>query len=91
MSLCGDDHTSMLNRIARIEGQVRGLRKMVEEDRDCMEVLKQIACRPGGLAHLRRGFAAGPFARLRGHRHPHQGHEEDLIAEVVDLFNKFSG
>lgn len=30
-------------RLARIEGQVRGLRKMVNEDRYCVDVLQQIA------------------------------------------------
>jgi len=31
------------NRLRRIEGQVRGLEKMVEEDRYCAEVIVQIA------------------------------------------------
>ncbi len=30
-------------RLARVEGQVRGLRKMIAEDRSCVEVLQQIA------------------------------------------------
>ncbi|MER3489138.1 MAG: hypothetical protein C4328_04420 [Meiothermus sp.] len=29
----------MLNRLKRLEGQVRGLQKMVQEDRDCREIL----------------------------------------------------
>lgn len=32
-----------LRRLARIEGQVRGLKSMVEEDRYCIDVLTQIA------------------------------------------------
>jgi DNA-binding FrmR family transcriptional regulator len=35
--------TSNLNRLRRIEGQVRGLQKMVEEDRYCPDILVQIA------------------------------------------------
>jgi DNA-binding FrmR family transcriptional regulator len=30
-------------RLARIEGQVRGLRRMIDEDRYCVDVLQQIA------------------------------------------------
>ena len=30
-------------RLSRIEGQVRGLRKMVDEDRYCMDVLTQVS------------------------------------------------
>lgn len=32
-----------LNRLRRIEGQVRGLQKMVEEDRYCADILTQIS------------------------------------------------
>jgi DNA-binding FrmR family transcriptional regulator len=30
-------------RLARIEGQIRGLRRMVAEERDCVDVLQQLA------------------------------------------------
>ena len=33
---------AMLKRLARIEGQVRGIAKMVEDDRYCIDVLTQI-------------------------------------------------
>ena len=32
----------LLNRLSRIEGQVRGIARMVEEDRYCIDVLTQI-------------------------------------------------
>ncbi|MDP9007015.1 MAG: metal-sensitive transcriptional regulator, partial [Actinomycetota bacterium] len=32
-----------LKRLARIEGQVRGLQRMVEEDKYCIDVLTQVA------------------------------------------------
>src|ERR671911_2519681 len=35
--------TSNLTRLRRIEGQVRGLQKMVEEDRYCADVLTQVS------------------------------------------------
>lgn len=35
--------TSVLNRLARIEGHVRAVKRMVEEDADCPDVLVQIA------------------------------------------------
>jgi DNA-binding FrmR family transcriptional regulator len=37
------DKERLRNRLARIEGQVRGLQRMVEEEADCVEVLTQIA------------------------------------------------
>ncbi|HEY8371374.1 MAG TPA: metal-sensitive transcriptional regulator, partial [Pseudonocardiaceae bacterium] len=35
-----DDH---LRRLRRIEGQIRGLQRMVEEDRYCIDILTQVA------------------------------------------------
>ncbi len=32
-----------LKRLARVEGQVRGLQRMIEEDRYCVDVLTQVA------------------------------------------------
>lgn len=33
----------LLNRVRRLEGQVRGVARMIEEDRDCNEILQQLA------------------------------------------------
>ncbi len=39
----------MLARLKRIEGQVRGLQNMFEQDKPCIEVLRQIASVSGAL------------------------------------------
>lgn len=38
-----DDKDAVLKRLRRIEGQVRGLSKMVEEDTYCIDVLTQVS------------------------------------------------
>ena len=38
-----DDRDAIQKRLRRIEGQVRGLQRMVEEDRYCIEVLEQVS------------------------------------------------
>ena len=38
-----DSKTSCLKRLQRIEGQVRGLARMVEDDRYCIDIVTQIA------------------------------------------------
>ena len=38
-----DDKAATLTRLRRIEGQVRGVQKMVEDERYCADVLDQIA------------------------------------------------
>ncbi len=38
-----DDKEQVLKRLRRIEGQVRGLHRMVEEDTYCIDVLTQVS------------------------------------------------
>ena len=37
------DKPALVNRLHRIEGQVRGIEKMVEDDRYCIDILTQIS------------------------------------------------
>jgi DNA-binding FrmR family transcriptional regulator len=42
----------LLNRLSRIEGQVRGLARMVEEERYCVDVLTQLQAARAALARV---------------------------------------
>ena len=44
-----EDDKKLLDRLARVEGQVRGLRKMLEEGRACQDVLTQLLAARSGL------------------------------------------
>jgi len=39
----GDEYKKLLNRLSRIEGQIRGIRKMVEDDAYCTDILMQVS------------------------------------------------
>ena len=41
--LSAENKSEMLARMRRIEGQARGLQRMLAEDRDCLELLTQLA------------------------------------------------
>ena len=44
-----DDKEVVLKRLRRIEGQVRGLQRLVQEDQYCIDVLTQVAATTKGL------------------------------------------
>ena len=44
-----EEHKKLLDRLSRVEGQVRGLRKMLEEERCCEDVLTQLLAARSGL------------------------------------------
>ena len=43
------EHKALLNRLSRIEGQVRGIRGMVEKDAYCVDILVQVAATTSAL------------------------------------------
>jgi len=62
------DKDAVLKRLKRVEGQVRGLQRMVEEERYCIDVVTQVAAVRSALEevalklldeHARHCVAAG--------------------------------
>lgn len=51
-SLCELDKGNLLNRLKRIEGQVRGLQRMIEEEKYCVDILTQISATRGALKQV---------------------------------------
>ena len=47
-----DSKSKLANRLSRIEGQVRGVSRMVEEDRYCIEILTQVQAVRAALARV---------------------------------------
>lgn len=45
----GKDYQELITRLNRIEGQVRGVKKMLEEDRYCVDILTQVSAITCGL------------------------------------------
>ena len=47
-----DNKPGLLNRLKRVEGQVRGIARMVEEDRYCIDILTQVQAVRAALARV---------------------------------------
>lgn len=73
-------------RLKRIEGQVRGVQRMLDEDRDCQAVLQQ-------LAAIRSAVQQTSLVLVRAHAtecllHPAPGASaEQLVDELVDTLS----
>jgi len=80
----------LLKRLGRIEGQIRGIHGMVEDDRYCIDVLTQISAAQAALdkvalglldGHARHCVIGGP-ADLQGDR------TDELMASVGRLMRR---
>ncbi|AWB25219.1 transcriptional regulator [Methylobacterium currus] len=48
----GEDHRHQIPRLRRIEGQIRGLQKMIETENNCIDVVYQIDAAIGALRRV---------------------------------------
>lgn len=81
-----------LKRLRRIEGQVRGLQKMVEEDRYCADILVQIASVQEALRSVGRNLMRNHLK----HCATHAIHDRDaagaeaMYDELIDLIYRYN-
>jgi DNA-binding FrmR family transcriptional regulator len=90
MSLCGTDQDKkrIVNRLHRIEGQVRGLCEMVETDRDCIDVLRQIASVSGALRGVWTQVVGDHIKGCIGRATLDTDASDQLVQELVDHIAK---
>lgn len=82
------DKQSLIRRLKRIEGQIRGIQRMVDEDRYCPEVLVQLAAVRAGLDKVglelieghTRGCLRAAIARNQG---------DEAIDELMEVLAQF--
>jgi DNA-binding FrmR family transcriptional regulator len=86
-------HHGQLQRLKRIEGQVRGLVRMVEEERYCVDILIQLRAARAALKRVEESV-------LRDHvehcvaqaiRSGDQDEQQAKVDELVDVLGRFSG
>lgn len=78
-------------RLSRIEGQVRGVSKMVEEDRYCIDVLTQISAIRSALDKVALGLVDGHTRHclVGGHGGPEDPQEQadELMGAIGRLLS----
>lgn len=81
-----DEKKKLINRLSRIEGQIRGIRTMVENDAYCVDILTQSAA-------ARSAFTAFNRELLRRHvegcvTRDIKAGDEDVVDELMDIVGK---
>ena len=82
----------LLDRLARIEGQVRGVARMVEDDRYCIDVVTQINAARAALDKVALGLLDGHVRHclVGGHGGPGEPDEqaEELMGAVGRMLSR---
>ena len=76
-------------RLRRVEGQVRGIQKMVEEDRYCADILVQVSAVQAALQSVARELMRNHLRHCAAHAaHKSQEDANLVFDEVVNLIYK---
>lgn len=81
-----EEKKKLINRLSRIEGQIRGIKGMVEKDAYCPEVLTQVAAANAALNSFNKELLE---AHIRGcvAEDIREGNDE-TVEELVNLLQK---
>ena len=79
--------SSVLKRLKRIEGQVGGLLRMVEEDRYCIDIMTQLSAVRAALRRAEEEILADHAAHCVEHAiaSGNQAEQRRKVAELIDV------
>ncbi|MEZ5924173.1 MAG: metal-sensitive transcriptional regulator [Hyphomicrobiaceae bacterium] len=81
-----DTKSDVLKRLGKIEGQVRGLSRMVEEDRYCIDVVTQIAAVRAALRRVEQVVLKDHVGHCVAHA-IHSGNPDESQAKIDELLD----
>ena len=90
MGISPETKGDLLRRLSRIGGQVRGLSRMIEEERYCPEVLQQFAAVRSALGAAERLLLANHLEGCATRAISEGGRSAERVRqEIVDLFSRY--
>ncbi len=82
------DKQKLETRLNRIEGQIRGIHKMIENERECMEILNQITSCQSALKGVWKEVVRGHLENCLANALKNNKDSSELIEELVEHLNK---
>lgn len=87
-----ENKTNVLKRLNRAEGQVRGVARMVEEDKYCIDILTQINAAQAALdkvaLELLRDHAKHCLTNDDIQAHSHEDKAEELVGAISRMLSR---
>nr|WP_245301611.1 metal-sensitive transcriptional regulator [Virgibacillus natechei] len=77
-----------MNRMKRAEGQVKGVLKMMEEGKDCKDVISQLSAAKNALDRTSAVIVSKNLEQAVREDQENGGNTEDIINEAVQLLVK---
>jgi len=82
-----DTKIKLIKRLSRIEGQIRGVQTMLEEERDCREIMQQLSAVSSAVKSTSRSFFQD-YAVLCLADMGEDTQNQELLGEMLALLDK---
>ena len=88
-----DTRNACLKRLSRIEGQVRGLSRMVEDNRYCIDIVIQVAAVRAALKKVEEEVLRDHVAHCVEHaiRSGDPEQQREKVSELIEVLGKLKG
>lgn len=83
-----DNKPALRKRLSRIEGQVRGVSKMIEEDTYCIDILTQVGAVKAALDKVSLELLRDHARHCLANDHVHSRSEGDKVDELVGAIGR---
>ena len=78
----------LIKRLRRVEGQVRGIAKMVDEDRYCIDVLQQLSAVKAAVGKVALGMLDDHVRRCMTAGVDDEGRMEEMTGELMGAVSR---
>jgi len=83
----GKEYRRLVNRLNRIEGQVRGVRRMVENDAYCIDILTQVSAINSALSSFNRELLSNHIKNCVADGV--KNGDEEVLDELIQIIERF--
>jgi DNA-binding FrmR family transcriptional regulator len=88
--ISGSEKKDVLGRIKKIEGQVRGISRMVDEDRYCMDILQQTSAVHEALRGIEKIIMKGYLETCVTDAIRQNKKSNKIYSELMDVIYKYA-
>jgi len=85
-----EDKQRLIARLARVEGQLRGIQKMVRNSEDCEKIAQQLAAARGALNKAFSDLLACAFETKLGTFRELDPNAKEKVTELAALVSKYA-
>lgn len=86
-----NDREALIRRLKKIEGQIKGIQTMVEDERYCVDILNQISAVKSAVSAVGNIILSNHISGcVAGAIENNEADKDEIVKELIDMLTKYS-